>query len=448
MNLPIKIKNKKPWVALNLYSSLLLNEIDFSNYEVSENNSGPTGYFGKAHITNLASIIDEKTNLDVTLYKDTLETFFYNTTVVIDGLIDFLYFSNPAVAYDPDKLDIILENAVNKITPNVPLLWKDSTIKNNLYGNISSSFLDYDMVYDYNTSVTKCKVIFRYLPEGSERYVDINLRTFETPTNVNVLDNVLTVWGDEYLADLKLQADTQWKILYSWNESIYQRELYRSIMSSKGGITIDEFYNKSYMLMLYTDKIDNSYISSLVNYSALSEDTLSLYSFNIICCLAEDTYNLSTINPGFTNDLQGWNRVSNKSSVTNNSNLISTGDLRIEDSILNDNGTDFELLLNGDSNKISQINRIPEGNYELTISIKTSIERTLNIFLNDTTATVTVSAGESVKKIKLTDVANGGISVAEQNSITEYGFELEPISDQNLNEEGITKIEYCRISKI
>lgn len=447
MNLPIKIKNKKPWVSLNLYSSLLLNEIDFSNYEVSENNSGPNGYFGKAHISNLAAIIDEKTSLNATLYKDTLETLFYNAEVVIEGLIDYLYFSNPSTSYDVDELDIILENAINKTTVNSPAIWKDKTIKSLLRGNLSSSFFDYDLVYDYNTSIPKGKLIFRYLPEGTERFMEVNLKPSVQPQEVNVLDNTLTVWGDEYLTDLREQLDFNWDKLYNWNEEIYQRELYRSIMAGKGGITIDEFYNKSYTLMLYTDKIDNSYISTLGNYSAISESILSQYSFNIICCLVEDKYNLSTVNPGFKKGLQGWNRVNKNAAVTNNSSFVSTADLSIEDTISNSEQGDFELLLDGDYNRISQINRIPEGKYDLFVSIKTSVERTLKVFLNDTFATVTVLPGESVKKIKLTDVSNGGISVSNEDSITEYGFELDPISDQNLNEKGITKIEYCRISK-
>jgi hypothetical protein len=446
MNLPIKIKDKKPWVSLSSYSSLLIDDINFSNYEISPSDPSLEGYFGRKHVDNLVEAIGTEISTDTTFYEDTLEVLFFNIESVIDKLTDYVYLTNPVSIVDSIQLDILLENAVNKASIDLPNLWGDSLIKNTLTGNMSRSFLDYELRYDTREGSSQCRVLFRYLPEGTERSVLIDFKVSGTPEDTNPKTSSLSTWGSEFTESMKEAVAKSWRINYDWKEDNYQRELYRSIMSKRGGMTIDEFYVKSYNLVRYSGKINPKYVEELTGFSGIDPKYFGTYSFNIISRLSDNTYNATTINPGFTNQTQGWNRVSHYSSVTESSDLSPTVEFDVVDT---DIEFDAQLHVDKSYNKFSQVNRVPPGMYELKLSLQTNVDRNFRIFIGEVVTSFSLLASDAPKVITLTDSALGGIDLSSiPDGIIEYGFEIEEVTNPSDSSVALTKVDYCRINKL
>lgn len=447
MNLSVKVKNKIPLVSVSSFKSLLIDDVDFSSIGTCD--TVLEGYFGKAQIDNVVKAIKDSTSLNTTLYEDTLEVFFFNVESTINTLLDYLYLSNPVNIEDTTQVDIILENAVNKVSFDTPSLWSDKLIKKDLLGRLSSSFLDYEVTVNAKTKTGQCRILFRYLPDNTERVVILDLRL-----NPELIPNILTSdkckitdLPPELVDHIKEHVNKSWNEKYNWPEDNYQDELYRSIMSNKGGITLDDFYCKSYSLMKFSNKLDSRNIEAQDGFSSIDPYKLNMYPVNIISRLASDTYNNTTINPGFEYGFQGWNRVSTSAGLTGPSvNLSNPVDLKIENTIINTIDNNPELILDGKYNGFTQYNRVPGGLYDLTISILTNTDRDFTLFLGDSKVEFTLPASTVPSLITLTDSTVGGIDLTgAEDGIVVYGFETKEIST---NPELVeTKIEYCRIVK-
>jgi len=314
-------------------------------------------------------------------------------------------------------------------------------IKELLVGNISSSFLGYNLLYDPHTNNTSGKVIFRYLPEGTLREVSLPIKVTTQPEIVDVSHPDNTFWGTIFTNDCKASFIKEWTIYYDWKEPSYQRELYRSIMSKKGGLTIDDFYVKSFQFSKNSGRLNSKEIESSVGFLDIPASYLQEYPANIINCLSNNTYNQTTVNPGFNRGTSGWNIVSTYSNTGELDSKAHSIDIIIEDT--NETIDDPEIKLDSQYIKIFQTNRVPEGKYLLEVSIKSSIPRSGRIFLGETSVEVEIPQSENLKLIKLTDVLNEGILINYNDGIIDYGIEL----FENENPSTVF-LEYCRLKKI
>lgn len=446
MNIPVKIKNKTPIVSLSSFSELLLDKIDFSNLNSCKQLID--GYFSKYQINDIVKAIKTSTSLNTTLYEDTLEVFFYNLETTVDTLLDLLYLSNPVNIEDTLFVDTLLENSINKLTIDNQDIWQDRLIKKDLVGKISASFLDYDITVNSKTKTGQCKVMFRYLPDSTEKCIllDLKLNPDLIPETLISDSCRLQDLNEDLINHIKEEVEKTWLYFYDWKETIYQEELYRSIMSNKGGITIDDFYTKSFNYLKYSNKIDSRYIESLDNFSSIPEDYFYNYSTNIITCLAGNTFNKTTINPGFKHGISGWNRFSKKSNVdTIYLNLSNPENIKLENTIINSLENNAELIVDEKFNSFEQVNRVPEGLYDLTLSISTNVERDVKMYIGDVESTFTLPVNPNLSLVTLTDVNLGGIDLTNiPDGIINYGFEIQKITSP---QEVETKIEYCRIIK-
>jgi hypothetical protein len=443
MNIPVKIKNKKPWISLSSYSNLLIDSVNFDNYEVSFENSGPEGYFGRSHIDNIVELLEVSYPNKTENYRSTLEVLFHNIEKLIESSLDYLYFTNPVELEDLKEVDIILENSINKMSFKSPQIWGDDLIKNILVGNLSSSFLSYDLKYDPATNLSSGEVVFRYLPEGTECKVNLDLKTSTVPDTVDIYNPDNNIWGEEFLNDIRSSLEKEWIYKFGWNENIYQEELYRSILSGKKPLTINDFYVKSFNLSKYEGILNSTKIEKSPNFSLIDPTYLNIYSPNIIYCLGHDVYNSSTVNPGFTSGVSGWNRESYYSNITTSSYKSENVDLEISDS--NSLESNPELRFKGKKNRLSQVLRLPPGKYELTLSVLNTTDRDIKLFFGDLEVNVTLAPSSKFRSIRLTNVENGGIDVTSENSIISYGFE---IGEDSVSIDPEILIEYCRIVKL
>lgn len=441
MNLPIKIYNKKPWISINRFKNLLIDKISFGNYEVSPENSGPEGYIGWPHIENILSVLVSFYPQSIHLYRNSLEVYFHNLNKLIDSSLDFLYSTNPVFKEEVLEVDILLENSINKLSKDTSDLWSDPLIKETLVGDISSSFLGYTLLYDPYTENTSGKVLFRYLPEGSLREVILPLKVTTQPEVVDVSHPDNTSWGDVFTNDCKGSLTKEWEVTYDWKEPSYQRELYRSIMSKKGGLTIDDFYVKSFMYSKNTGRLNSKEIESSPEFNTIPENYLSRYSANIINCLSNNIYNQTTVNPGFKKGTSGWNIISKYTNSGKLDHKAHSDDITIEDT--NEEINDPEIRLDGNYIKIYQTNRVPEGKYSLEISLKSNLVRQAKVFLGNTSIEIEIPESENLKLIKLTDVLNEGILVDYNDGIIDYGIEIFESANPS-----ILFLEYCRLKRL
>lgn len=442
MNIPVKIKNKKPWILVSSYADLFIDQINFDNYEVSLENSGPENYMGRPHIDNILRILETKYPGKSENYRNTLEVFFYNIEQLVDKSLNMLYHTNPVEVEDPSKIDLLLENSINKLIIKSPDLWGDSVIKHQLIGNLSSSFVNYTKEYDINNKTSYGIASFRYLPTGDLKCVRLPLKIDSYPLKIDPVNIGNSVWGDEFLEELKEGINKEWNLNYNWKDSIYLKYLYNSIMSNKEPLSIQDFYVKSYSLSKYSNKMHSPDLEAKAEFKLLTEDFLNTYPANIIHHYVYDTYNRTTVNPGFLNGISGWSRVSDDSNITESSYKSFNENVRIEDS--NNQYGNPELKLNFKHNKITQTLRIPDGKYSLSLSVRSSSTRGIKLFLGGVSVDVNIAPSETFKKITLTDVDNGGISISSSNHIETYGFEV--VENEDLNSE--LEIEYCRLNYI
>lgn len=464
MNLPVKIKNKQPWLSISSFASLLIDKINFDGLNINcLSDETPDGYFGRKHIPEIITAIQTSNTLlfkigstsRLSFYEDTLEVYFYNLEMAIDKLLDYLYLTNPVNVENEVALDVTLENALNKISPNSTALWKDQLIKGSLSGILSDSFLDYEIAYDNRTKTSQCRVLFRYLPESTERTVilDLKLNPNLIPETLKPRKYKLNELDPIMVTHIKDEVKESWGEKFGWNEPNYQRSLYESIMADLGGLTLDDYYVKSFLTSKYNRVIDTRELESNPQFNLLTPEFLASHSSNIVSCIIENNFNYTTINPGFEYGIQGWNRVSKLANLTGH--VLTTSQvapsLVISDEITNTTEDNSELQLNQGQVSFTQENRLPEGNYELQIAIKTSIARDFTLTLGSITQMFTLPADPvNPKVITLTDTQLGGIEITNAefpSGIVTYGFSAgEVIITQPELE--YTYIEYCRIKKI
>lgn len=444
MNIPIKIHNQKPWIKLDSFKNIFFDNIDFSSYQTCISEDDPSTYIARPHIRNLVKILKDTNPEKEEYYFDVLNVYFDKIDEVLKGLIDLLLLNNPVNILNPTRLDSILQDSINRVINPDSDLWDDQLIKNQLTGLLEDSFLDYELRYDPSSKGGKCVILFRYLPEGTQRSILLHLHPTTQPDQIT--EGCTPLWGTEFISEMKELSQKEWLSRFGEkNSPNYSRCLYESVMSERGGVEIQEFFVDSYRKTKKQDAIYTKDFESMTGFTDFSEIELGTLPYNILLHVLKGTFDLHTINSGFTYGTQGWNVVNELSNITSSVNSVDTGYHFIDSNgSVNEN---TELVIDYRSTSLNQINRIPPGKYELKLSLRTTVPREFKIYFGEVETTFNLNPTSNFQTVTLTDIGNSGMEITDPSNIN-YGFVCKEVTTEPDRTNCKTYIEFCILNKI